>query len=91
MCNNINENFCWVLGPKKLPDFALLKTCLFNCAETFSLSLKYVLLRFFFYLLRLIRQLIKDETVVTFNILFYLIVFVTSLESVNLTRENKTT
>lgn len=91
MCNNINENFCWVLGPKKLQDFAPLKSCLFNCAEAFSLSLKCVLLSFFFYLLRLIRQLIKDETVVTFNILFYLIVFVTSLESVNLTRENITT
>lgn len=90
MCNNINENFCWVLGPKKLPDFAPLKTCLFNWAETFWLSLKCVLLRLFFYKLRLIRQLIKYETVVIFNILFYLIVFVTSLESVNfMLRANK--
>lgn len=49
------------------------------------------LVTLFFYLPRLIRQLIKDETVVIFNILFYLIFFVTSLESVNLTRENITT
>ena len=92
MCNNINENFCWVLGPKKLSDFAPLKTCVFNCVETFSLSLKNMsCYAFFFYLLRLIRQLIKDETVATYNILFYLIVFVTSLESVILTREDITT
>ena len=62
------------------------------CGNIFTI-IKMCLVTLFFYLPRLIRQLIKDETVVIFNILFYLIFFVTSLESVNLKtkRENITT
>lgn len=78
--------------PEKATRFCPIKD-LFNLCGNISTIIKmcFVTLFYFFYLLRLIHQLIKDETVVIFDILFYLMFFVTSLESVNLTRENITT
>ena len=52
--------------------YQILPHCL--CGNIFNI-IKMCLVTLFFYLPRLIRQLIKDETVVIFNILFYLIFF----------------